>query len=58
MFEDQPEGTLPRQWSQWKTTDPVALFNGKVMAGVPENAAAYANNMFAFATEENMKAFI
>jgi len=26
LFEDQPEGTLARQWSLWKQIDPVALF--------------------------------
>ena len=58
LFEDQPEGTLPRTWSLWQQTDPVALLDGKVIPGAPENAVAYANNMFAFASEENMQAFL
>ena len=58
LFEDQPEGTLPRQWSLWKTIDPVALYNQKVVPGVPEFAVAYANNMFVFENEINMKMFI
>ena len=59
-FEDAPEGVefLPRQWSLWRQTDPVALFNQKVVPGLPEFAVAYADNMFVFATEENMNAFI
>jgi len=55
--EEVPEGTLERTWSLWKQTDPVALFNGKVAPGVPENAVAYANNMFVFAEEKNMNEF-
>lgn len=39
---------LPRQWSLWKTTDPVALKNGQVEQGVPEFAAHFANNVFVF----------
>jgi len=27
----------------------VALYNGKVLPGVPDNAATYANNVFVFA---------
>lgn len=56
--EEVPEGTLERTWSLWKQTDPVALFNGQVAPGVPENAVAYANNMFVFAEEKNMNEFI
>ena len=52
------EGQLPRQFSLWKMTDPVALFNGKVVQGVPDFACHYANNVFVFETEENMKEFI
>lgn len=58
LVEDQPEGVLPRQYSLWQQTDPVALYNKKVVQGNPENAVAYANNMFVFENEENMKAFI
>jgi hypothetical protein len=46
--EDQPEGVLARTWSLWKQTDPVALYNGKVVPGVADNAATYANNVFVF----------
>lgn len=59
--EDPPEGTLPRQYSLWQQTDPVALYNGKVVPGVPDNSVCYANNMFCFEGQEeqdNMKAFI
>lgn len=52
------EGQLPRQWSLWRTIDPVALFKGKVMPGLPEFAAHYANNVFVFNSEENLKAFV
>jgi len=31
LFEEQPEGTLARQWSLWKQTDPVALYNKQVI---------------------------
>lgn len=54
--EGEPE-PLPRQWSLWRQTDPVALFNGKVMPGEPDKAVSYADSMFVFANEENMKAF-
>jgi hypothetical protein len=36
----------------------VALYNQKVVPGVPEFAVAYANNMFVFENEINMKMFI
>ena len=49
--------TLPRQWSLWKTTDPVALSKGHVEQGLPEFAAHYANNVFVFQNEENLKEF-
>lgn len=58
LFEEQPEGTLPRQWSLWKNIDPVALHNGKLVPGLPEFAAAYANNMFVFAEEKNLNDFL
>ena len=56
--DDPPEGTLPRTYSLWQQTDPVALLNGKVVPGQPENAVCYANNMFVFENEDNMNAFI
>lgn len=54
---DDPEGTLPRTWSLWQQTDPVALHQGKVIPGAAENSASYANNMFAFSSPENLAAF-
>ena len=58
MSEGIEEGALPRKWSLWKQTDPVALCNGKVIQGAPENACHYNGNVFVFASEDNMKAFI
>ena len=49
---------LPRQWSLWKTTDPVALSKGQVEQGSPDYAAHYANNVFVFVSEENRDEFI
>jgi hypothetical protein len=54
----EDEGVLPRTWSLWKQTDPVALFMGKIIEGLPENAAHYNNSVFVFSTEDTMKAFI
>jgi hypothetical protein len=31
---------------------------GKVLQGLPENAAHYHGNVFVFATEDNLKAFL
>jgi len=58
--EEATPPVLPRksQWSLWRTIDPVALMNGKVEEGLPEFAVHFANNVFVFSTEENMKAFI
>jgi len=55
---DPEDGTLPRQWSLWKTVDPVALKEGQVVFGVPEFACHYANNVFVFLTEDNLKKFV
>jgi hypothetical protein len=52
------EGQLPRQYSLWRTTDPVALAQGKVVPGNPEYAAHFANNVFCFETEANLKLFV
>lgn len=57
MGENVPEG-LPRTYSLWAQTDPVALHAGKVLPGAAGQAVCYANNMFAFASEENMAAFV
>lgn len=54
----ETEGVLPRRWSLWKNTDPVALLNGKVEEGTSEFAATYANNVFLFENEENRNAFV
>ena len=55
---DSEDGTLPRRWSLWNTVDPVALKAGKVEFGLPEFACHYANNVFVFLTEDNLKVFI
>ena len=55
---EMEEGNLARQWSLWRQTDPVALSKGIVLKGDPANAAEYANNVFVFASEENMKEFL
>lgn len=52
------EGQLQRQYSLWGTTDPVALTKGKVVMGVPEFAAHFANNVFTFENENNLKDFV
>lgn len=49
---------LPRQWSLWKTYDPVSLIRGQVEQGIPEFAAHYGNNVFVFQNEENLKEFV
>ena len=49
---------LPRQWSLWKTTDPVSLKRGNVEQGLPEFAAHFGNNVFVFQNEENLKEFV
>jgi len=57
LTAEQPENALPRKWSLWKQTDPVALSKGKVTQGLSEFAASFNNNVFCFATEENLKEF-
>lgn len=52
------EGQVPRSWSIWKQTDPVALFDGKVIMGQPDFAATYADRVFLFGVEENLNRFI
>ena len=42
----------------WKTYDPVALFNGRVIQGAAEFACHYVGNVFVFVSEENLKAFM
>ena len=54
----EDDKTLARQWSLWKTTDPVSLMEGKVEPGLPENSAHFANNVFVFASEENRNSFV
>jgi len=58
LTEGLEENHLPRKWSLWRTYDPVALFNGKVIQGAAEFACHYNGNVFVFATEENLKAFM
>ena len=57
-LEDNEGFFLPRQWSLWKTIDPVALKRGQVEAGLPEFAAHFGNNVFVFQTEDNLKEFV
>lgn len=52
------DGQLPRQYSLWRTTDPVALKNGRVAPGSGDYAAFYANNVFVFESEDNLKKFV
>lgn len=52
------EGQLPRQYSLWRTTDPVSLTRGRVAPGQGEFAAFYANNVFLFENEQNMNDFV
>ena len=58
LDDEDDKFVLPRQWSLWKTTDPVALADGQVEQGLPEFAAHYANNAFVFISEENRDKFI
>ena len=58
LTEGVEENHLPRKWSLWKTIDPVALYNGKVIQGAAEFACHYNGNVFVFGNEENMKSFI
>lgn len=55
---DPEDGTLPRRWSLWKTVDPVALKAGQVTFGTPEFACHYANNVFVFKDDINLKVFV
>lgn len=57
-LEDNEGFFLPRQWSVWKTSDPVSLKRGQVEQGVPEFAAHFGNNVFVFQNEENLKEFV
>ena len=58
LTEGLEENQIPRKWSLWKQTDPVALADGKVLQGLPENAAHYNGNVFVFSTDDNLKAFL
>jgi hypothetical protein len=57
LTSGKEEGELPRRWSLWKQTDPVALFKGKVVEGSTEFAASFNDRVFLFETEENQKEF-
>ena len=52
------ENEVPRKWSIWQQTDPVALYKGKVDVGVGEFPASYAHHVFLFSGEENQKEFM
>ena len=54
LTEGLEENYLPRKWSLWRKTDPVALSQGKVIEGLAEFAAHYHGNVFVFSTEENL----
>lgn len=56
--QEGQEGELPRVYGLWQQTDPVALYDSKVLPGQPGLGVAYANTMFAFANEENRDAFV
>ena len=56
--DDEEPFFLPRQWSLWKTFDPVALSKGQVEQGSAEFAAHFGNNVFVFQSEENRDAFV
>lgn len=59
LNEEDPDAfSLPRQWSLWKTIDPVSLKRGQVEQGVPEFSAHFGNNVFVFQSEDNMKEFV
>jgi YHS domain-containing protein len=60
LTEGLEENHVPRKWSLWRKTDPVALFEGKVIECVPnvEFAAHYHGNVFTFSTEENLNKFL
>ena len=57
LTSGKEEGELPRKWSLWKQTDPVALFEGKVVEGQTDFAASFNDRVFLFENEENQKAF-
>ena len=56
--DDDEKFQLSRQWSLWKTIDPVSLYNGQVQQGQAENAAHFGNNVFVFQNEQNRDKFI
>lgn len=57
LTSGKEEGELPRRWSLWKQTDPVALSKGKVVEGQTEFAASYNDRVFLFESEANQKEF-
>lgn len=57
LTSGKEEGELPRRWSLWKQTDPVALKNGRISPGQTEFAASYNDRVFLFESEQNQKEF-
>jgi adenylate kinase family enzyme/YHS domain-containing protein len=57
LTQNLEEGQEPRKWSLWKQTDPVALVEGRLEEGSPENSCEYAGNVFVFKTESNADQF-
>lgn len=57
LSQGKEDGQLPRRWSLWKQTDPVALHNGKVVEGQTEFAASFNDRVFLFESEQNQKDF-
>jgi hypothetical protein len=57
LTQNKEDGELPRRWSLWKQTDPVALHAGKVVDGQTEFAASFNDRVFLFESELNQKAF-
>lgn len=52
------ENAIPRRFSPWRKVDPVALYNGKIEYGTPEQATVYAGHVFVHATENTKKEFM
>lgn len=58
LTQEIEEEKEPRKWSLWKTVDPVALQDGKVLIGKPEFGCEYNGNVFVFDSEETQKRFL
>ena len=55
--ETEVTGLPRRQWSAYRTIDPVALYSGKLVVGKGEFPCAYGGRVFLFETEENQNKF-